>query len=108
MRTERPQLVAVLDMGASAIRLVIAEIADDQSIKLIEEASRGILLGRDTFSAGLVRVATADAALAALEGYRDVMDRYQVDRVRAVATSAVREARNSELFLDRVRGRTGI
>jgi exopolyphosphatase/pppGpp-phosphohydrolase len=31
-----------------------------------------------------------------------------VQRIRAVATSAVREARNSELFLDRVRGRTGI
>ena len=29
-------------------------------------------------------------------------------QVRAVATSAVREARNGDMFLDRIRGRTGI
>jgi exopolyphosphatase / guanosine-5'-triphosphate,3'-diphosphate pyrophosphatase len=106
--TAQLQLVAVLDMGASAIRLAIAELAPDQSIRIIEEASRGVLLGRDTFSSGVLRVATADAALAAVEGFRDVMKQYAVDHVRAVATSAVREARNSEVFLDRIRGRTGI
>jgi exopolyphosphatase / guanosine-5'-triphosphate,3'-diphosphate pyrophosphatase len=108
MQARPPRLVAVLDMGASAIRLVIAELGVDDEIKIIEQASRGVLLGRDTFSTGLVRASTADAALTALEGCREVMDRYQVDQVRAVATSAVREARNSELFLDRIRGRTGI
>ena len=36
------------------------------------------------------------------------MDGYGVGHVRAVATSAVREARNGELFLDRIRSRTGI
>jgi exopolyphosphatase / guanosine-5'-triphosphate,3'-diphosphate pyrophosphatase len=101
-------LVAVLDMGASAIRLAIAELAPDQTIRIIEEAARGVLLGRDTFSSGVVRVATADAVLAAVEGFSEVMKQYAVDHVRAVATSAVREARNSEVFLDRIRGRTGI
>jgi exopolyphosphatase/guanosine-5'-triphosphate,3'-diphosphate pyrophosphatase len=100
------QLVAVLDMGASAIRLVVAEIAPGQPIRVIEEASRGVLLGRDTFSSGVIRPQTADAAVAALEGFREIIDGYGVSQVRAVATSAVREARNSELFLDRIRGRT--
>jgi exopolyphosphatase/guanosine-5'-triphosphate,3'-diphosphate pyrophosphatase len=36
------------------------------------------------------------------------MDSYGVTEVRAVATSAVREARNGDTFLDRVRGQTGI
>jgi exopolyphosphatase/guanosine-5'-triphosphate,3'-diphosphate pyrophosphatase len=103
-----PRLVAVLDMGASAIRLVIAEIAPGQPVRVIEEASRGVLLGRDTFSSGAIRPQTADAAFAALEGFRQIIDGYKVDQVKAVATSAVREARNGELFLDRVRGRTGI
>jgi exopolyphosphatase/guanosine-5'-triphosphate,3'-diphosphate pyrophosphatase len=101
-------MVAVLDMGASAIRLVIAEIERGQPIRLIEEASRGVLLGRDTFSIGIIRPQTADAVLAALDGFRRIMSGYGVRAVRAVATSAVREARNGELFLDRVRGRTGI
>jgi exopolyphosphatase / guanosine-5'-triphosphate,3'-diphosphate pyrophosphatase len=95
-------------MGASAIRLVVAEVAPAQSIRVIEEASRGVLLGRDTFSGGVIRPQTADATFAALEGFRHIVDAYNVRQVRAVATSAVREARNSELFLDRIRGRSGI
>ena len=111
MTADKPvpgELVAALDMGASAIRLVIAEASSDRSIRTVEEASRGVLLGRDTFSGGVIRPKTADATFAALEGFRTIIDTYQVQHIRAVATSAVREARNSELFLDRVRGRTGI
>ena len=103
-----PNLVGVLDMGASAIRLVVAEIDARRSVHIVEEASRGVLLGRDTFSGGGIRWETADAALEALEGFRRIMDGYGVADVRAVATSAVREARNADTFLDRVEGRTGI
>src|SRR5262245_35355879 len=102
------EAVAVLDMGASAVRLVIAEMLPGRSIRVVEEASRGVLLGRDTFSGGVIRPKTADTTFAALEGFRHIIETYNVQRIRAVATSAVREARNSELFLDRVRGRTGI
>jgi exopolyphosphatase/guanosine-5'-triphosphate,3'-diphosphate pyrophosphatase len=100
--------VAVLDMGASAIRLVIAEVADDGAMRIVEEASRAVLLGRDTFAAGTIRPRTADAASAALDGFRQVIDGYGVTQIRAVATSAVREARNRDAFLDRLRARTGI
>ena len=101
-------LIGVLDMGASAIRLVVAEIDAKRNVRVIEEASRGVLLGRDTFSGGAIRSHTMDAALEALDGFREIMDGYGVQEVRAVATSAVREARNADMFLDRVQGRTGI
>ena len=103
-----PELVAVLDMGASAIRLVIAEVRPNRTIRVIEEASRGVLLGRDTFSGGAIRSKTVDTALAAVENFRHVIDGYEIQNVRAVATSAVREARNGDVFLDRIQGRTGI
>jgi exopolyphosphatase/guanosine-5'-triphosphate,3'-diphosphate pyrophosphatase len=108
MNPSTPQLVAVLDMGASAIRLVVAELAADETIRIAEDVSRAVLLGRDTFASSAIRARTADAALAALEGFRRVIDGYGVQQVRAVATSAVREARNGDAFLDRIRTRTGI
>ena len=95
-------------MGASAIRLVIAEVTPGASPRIVEEAARGVLLGRDTFSARAIRSKTIDAAIATLEGFRRIMDSYGVRQMRAVATSAVREARNGDTFLDRIRGRTGI
>ncbi|MBP1636396.1 MAG: exopolyphosphatase [Acidobacteria bacterium] len=102
------ELVSVLDMGASAIRLVVAEVARGAPPRIVEEASRGVQLGRDPFSGRTIRPKTIDAALAALEGFRAIMDGYGVRHVRAVATSAVREARNGDTFLDRIEGRTGI
>ena len=106
--TAAAELIGVLDMGASAIRLVVAEIDAKRTARVIEEASRGVLLGRDTFSAGKIRAQTMDAALEALDGFREIMDGYGVGAIHAVATSAVREARNADMFLDRIQGRTGI
>jgi exopolyphosphatase/guanosine-5'-triphosphate,3'-diphosphate pyrophosphatase len=95
-------------MGATAIRLVVAEVQPKQPVRILEEATRGVHLGRDAFSGGAIGSETIDAALKAVEGFRKVLDGYGVTQIRAVATSAVREARNGEMFLDRVRGRTGI
>jgi exopolyphosphatase/guanosine-5'-triphosphate,3'-diphosphate pyrophosphatase len=103
---ERP--VAVLDMGASAIRVLVAENVAGQAPRVLEEASRGVLLGKDTFTNGRLGAATIEATLKALEGFRRIIDSYGVVRYRAVATSAVREALNRDTFLDRVRLRTGL
>jgi exopolyphosphatase/guanosine-5'-triphosphate,3'-diphosphate pyrophosphatase len=103
-----PAIVAALDMGASAIRLVVAEAGDGRHPHIIEEASRGVLLGKDTFSHGKLDPATMEATLKALEGFRRIMDTYRVGRYRAVATSAVREAENGDTFIDRIKLRTGI
>jgi exopolyphosphatase/guanosine-5'-triphosphate,3'-diphosphate pyrophosphatase len=105
---ETPRPVAVIDMGASAIRLMVAESPPGGPVRILEEASRGVLLGKDTFTHGKLGAATVEATLKALEGFRRIMDGYGVVRYRAVATSAVREAQNADGFLDRVRLRTGI
>jgi len=100
--------VAVVDMGASAIRVVVAEARPGEPARILEEASRGVLLGKDTFTHGRVGTASIEATLKAMEGFRRIMDSYGVVRYRAVATSAVREASNRETFLDRIKLRTGI
>ncbi|MCU0241233.1 MAG: HD domain-containing protein [Vicinamibacteria bacterium] len=105
---ENARPTAVIDMGSSAIRLVVAEAPAGRPIQIIEEASRGVLLGKDTFTNGRLGVATVEAALKTLEGFRRIMDSYGVQAYRAVATSAVREAQNCDAFLDRVRLRTGL
>jgi len=103
-----PEYVAVIDIGASAVKLVVAEVRPGQKPFVIEEASRGVLLGKDAFSKGRIGVASIESALKALEGFRRLMDGHGVSRYRAVATSAVREASNADTFLDRVQVRTGL
>jgi exopolyphosphatase/guanosine-5'-triphosphate,3'-diphosphate pyrophosphatase len=102
---EPARAVAVVDIGASAIRLVVAEAAP---LRVLDDASRAVQLGKDTFTHGRLGGATMEAALKALEGFRRILDTYGVVRYRAVATSAVREASNRDTFLDRIRLRTGL
>ena len=100
--------VAVIDVGASAIRMEIAELHPDGSVRQLEALSRGVQLGKDTFTAGRLSSESIQAACEVLRGFKQVMDSYGVGRYRAVTTSAVREADNSDTFLDRVFLRTGL
>lgn len=100
--------VAVVDIGASAVRMTVAELAPGRTVRVLEDVGRGVLLGKDTFTRGRLSPATVEAAVQVLEGYRRIMDGYGVVHCRAVATSAVREAQNRDAFVDRVRVRTGL
>ena len=100
--------VAVIDIGASALKLTVAEPKADGGFTILESLTRGVLLGKDTFTHGRLSAPSVEAALKALEGFRRVLDDYGVVRHRAVATSAVREAVNRDAFVDRVRLRTGL
>jgi exopolyphosphatase/guanosine-5'-triphosphate,3'-diphosphate pyrophosphatase len=105
---QHPETVAVIDIGASAVRLVVAELARNRRPFVVEDVVRGVSLGKDTFSTGRIGSAAMEAALHALEGFKHLMDEHGASRYRAVATSAVREASNADTFLDRVQIRTGL
>lgn len=105
---EAPVPVAVIDIGASAIRLLVAEVRSDGTTRTLETASRGVRLGRDAFTGGALTTKTVEAACEVLRDFRRVADEYGVREIRAVATSAVRESDNRDTFLDRVALRTGL
>jgi exopolyphosphatase/guanosine-5'-triphosphate,3'-diphosphate pyrophosphatase len=105
---QHPETVAVIDIGASAVRLVVAELSPGHRPLVVEEVVRGVSLGKDTFSTGRIGSSAMEAALHALEGFKHLMDEHGASRYRAVATSAVREASNADTFLDRVQIRTGL
>lgn len=98
----RPQTIAVIDIGANAVRMVVAQVLSDGRIEHLDETRRAVRLGQDTFMTGRLGQKTMNAAIAILRDFRRIMDTYGVQHVRAVATSSVREAGNADAFLDRV------
>ena len=94
--------VAAIDVGANALRMVIAEVFSDGRIEVLERLQRAVRLGQDTFRRGRLGGESMRAAIAVLRDFRQLLDLYKVEKVRAVATTAVREATNGETFLDRV------
>lgn len=94
--------MAAIDIGAHAVRMVVAEIFPDGRIEVLERLHRPVRLGQDTFRRGRLGSEAMRAAVAVLREFKKTLQLYQVQRVRAVATSAVREAMNADTFLDRI------
>jgi len=108
-RQESPlRTVAVIDIGTNVLRMVLADVLADGRIEVLERLQRGARLGQDTFRRGRLGSQSMHAAIEVLKDFRHLLDLFKVEKVRAVATSAVREAANGETFLDRVFLATGL
>jgi exopolyphosphatase / guanosine-5'-triphosphate,3'-diphosphate pyrophosphatase len=106
--TATARIIAAIDLGTNAIRMVIAQVLPDGQIEAIERLQRAVRLGQDTFRRGRLGAQSMRAAVAVLRDYKEMLDLYKVERVRAVTTSAVREAVNADNFLDRIFMATGL
>jgi exopolyphosphatase/guanosine-5'-triphosphate,3'-diphosphate pyrophosphatase len=104
----REELLAVIDIGSSAIRMMIAEVADRGEIRTLENLQMHVPLGKDVFSSGRISTPTLREAIRVLRNFKSALDEYGVRNVQAIATSAVREAANRDNFVDQVFVRTGI
>ena len=103
-----PPVMSVIDVGASGIRMIIAELRPDGDVRLLEQLDRPLALGRETFRTGTLSASSIQKAVNILRQYRALMDTYRVTNTRAVATSAVRAALNRDAFVDRIFLATGI
>ncbi|MEK0425760.1 MAG: Exopolyphosphatase [Planctomycetota bacterium] len=103
--------VAVVDIGSTSIRMAIAEIEGHGLVRTIEEVSRAVSLGKDTFTSQEISRPSIEECVRILRSYRRLMQEYGItrpDQIRLVATSAVREASNRLAFLDRIYIATGL
>lgn len=106
-----PPLKAVIDIGATAARMVIAELPPGEAPRTLEYLEQGVSLGRDTFSGNPISHQTIEDCVRACRDFKTVLDEYQItepEDIRAVATSAVAESGNRDLFLDRIFMATGL
>ncbi len=101
------QTVAVIDIGSSAIRMVIAEVDSKAGIHYLENLQKPIAFGKEVFTSGRISHATIKEGIEILKNYKQMIETYGVKTVQVVATSAVREAANTDNFVDQVFVRTG-
>lgn len=105
------RLAGVIEIGTTSIRMVIAQISPSGEIHTLESLQRPVTLGKDTFVSGVISRGTTEECVSALRGFERALREYRIHEpgaIRAVATSAVREASNRDAFLDRISIATGL
>ena len=103
-----PQPVAVIDLGTNTARLLIGSLTDEGKICPILLKRHITRLGGGFSETEGISAEARERTVAALRDFAEDIARHGVDRVRAVATSAVRDAANREAFCSEIRELTGI
>jgi exopolyphosphatase / guanosine-5'-triphosphate,3'-diphosphate pyrophosphatase len=102
------ELLGAIDIGSNSIRMVIGQLLPDGTIELLEKAQRAVRLGQDAFRRGHLERPTMQAAVSILREFKRRLESYPVRHVWTVATSAIRESYNADVFIDRVFMTTGL
>lgn len=92
--------LAAIDVGSNAIRLELGEIVNKKQIQVLHNYRVPIRLGDDSFSKGKISDQTMKAVIKAFIEFQKLMIKYKVKYYKAVATSALRDAKNSEELVD--------
>lgn len=101
--------IAIIDLGSNSIRFVIIQISVKGSYKLIYQEKESIRLSDGMFENNMCLTEEAQQrALKSLMVYSHIIKSHNITKVLAVATAAVRNAKNGSSFIKRVRASTGI
>jgi exopolyphosphatase/guanosine-5'-triphosphate,3'-diphosphate pyrophosphatase len=104
--------LAAIDIGSNAARLLITEVVEDDrgnvefnKMNLVRVPLR---LGFDVFEKGEISKAKMGMILQTMKAYRHLMNVYGVQHIKACATSAMRDARNSADVIRKIKMETDI
>ena len=100
--------LAAIDIGSNSIHLVIVRAVKGQHPEIIDREKEMVRLGAGTLREHRLSKKTIERAITTLRRFKKMAEHNGADPIIATATSAVRESRNSDQFIEQVRGEVGL
>jgi exopolyphosphatase/guanosine-5'-triphosphate,3'-diphosphate pyrophosphatase len=104
--------LAAIDIGSNAARLLISDVITDGNgtpsfikANLVRVPLR---LGFDVFANGKISQQRREMIMQTMKAYRHLINAYEVTRIKACATSAMRDASNAAEIIEDVKNETSI
>lgn len=99
--------IAVIDLGTNTFHLFIAEVIPG-AINTLYKEKIAVKIGQNGISKGLIANDAIKRAVKTLKIFKTVIDQFQVTNVHGVATSAIRNAKNGQTLIRKIKEETGI
>jgi exopolyphosphatase / guanosine-5'-triphosphate,3'-diphosphate pyrophosphatase len=99
--------IASIDMGTNSTRVLVAHPADG-GLDIADRRNTITRLGQGVGTTGRLADEAVERTLDCLRGYREILERHDVRKVRVAATSAARDAANREDLFDAVEQIVGV
>lgn len=105
---EHAARIAAIDIGSNSIRQIVADVGADGTIRVVGEMKAAPRLGAGTRETRRIDESRMRDALEVVGRMTTLARQLGAERIEAVATSAVRDTSNGQLFLDRIRAESGL
>lgn len=100
--------LAIVDLGSNSARLAITQINDNGTFHEIRRVKENTRLSEGMGAEKVLQPKAMNHTIAALKRFKKIYERYDHVQVAAITTAAVRQAKNQQEFLQRVKQETGI
>lgn len=100
--------IACIDIGSNSIKLVVVDAAASNSFAVLAREKDVVRLGHDTLRQGQLSAAAIERATESIKRLRSIAEARGAERILAVATASVREARNAAQFIKEVQRKAGV
>lgn len=100
--------IGIIDIGSNSFRLVLYEVSEKGSLRLLDILKESVRLGADLQNDNNLNEDRMSKAVNTLKSFKNLCNSVGVNQIIAVATEAVRKAANKDLFIKKVLESTGI
>lgn len=100
--------IAAIDVGSNSIKLIVVDAAASDSFAVLAREKDVVRLGHDTLRQEQLPAAAIERAAECIKRFRLIAEARGAERIFAVATASVREARNSAQFIKDVQRKAGV
>ncbi|MBY0424668.1 MAG: exopolyphosphatase [Cytophagales bacterium] len=100
--------IAVLDLGTNTFNLIISEIGPFNKITQLYRDRIAVKIGQGGINQKNITPEAQQRAILAVQDFKETIDKFGIQEIRAIATSAFRNAHNGQELADRIYSYTGI
>jgi exopolyphosphatase/guanosine-5'-triphosphate,3'-diphosphate pyrophosphatase len=100
--------IAVIDLGTNTFNLLIADRHPNGTCSKLYSCRIPVKLGEGSINKGYISEIPFERGIKALQEYRQLINDYKAEHVKAMATSAIRSAKNGQEFVNEARLRANI
>lgn len=100
--------IAVIDLGTNTFNLLIVEVNSDKSYSTVFQTKISVKLAEGGMNKGFIADVAFTRGIDAFKTHFATTQKYQVDKIYAFATSAIRGASNGVEFVQKVKEETGV
>jgi len=101
-------MFASIDIGTHSVLLLIGEVLEDGSVRMVEDRIAVTGLGEGLGHGEIISGEATDRTIHALHAYLGFCRKHHVEEIKAVGTAALRKARNASDFLKTAKKKLGL